>query len=411
MKKYYLIVIALFVVNFAIAQWTAVSSRSTRFLSSVYFPDVNTGYAVGEMGTILKTSDAGLTWTALSSGTTNNLYSVHFTDSNTGYAAGDLGTIIKTSNAGLTWSVISSGTTEILTSVYFPNATTGFAVGHSATIIKTIDGGTTWTNVTPYGVEGNLASVYFTDAKRGYAVGGRTILIPNGAIVLTLLLLTEDGGTTWGDASMGTGPLTSVYCTDTNACYAVGGSLPDRPPYSEVVKRDANGDMITQISRSGYGLNSVYFANANTGYAVGFYGTIMKTSNGGTDWTIQNSGTSNHLSSVFFTDANTGYAVGDLGTILKTTNGGNALGVNNKHSAENTLKIYPNPSSDNLTIETTVNQSQSELSIMNINGQKVLTRQIIEPVTQINVSTLKGGLYEAQMIGEKGVQTGKFIKQ
>ncbi|MCX6247635.1 MAG: YCF48-related protein [Bacteroidetes bacterium] len=410
MKKYYLMMVALFGVNCAIAQWTALSSRTTSHLSSVYFPDVNTGYAAGELGTILKTSNAGLTWTALSSGTSNNLNAVHFTDDNTGFAVGDLGTIIKTSNAGLTWSAISSGTTEILTSLYFPNATTGFAVGHSATILKTIDGGTTWTNVTPFGVEGNLASVYFTDAKRGYAVGGRTILIPNGAIVLTLLLLTEDGGTTWGDASMGTGPLTSVYCTDTNACYAVGGSLPERPPYSEVFKMKVNGDMTTQISRSGYGLNSVYFANANTGYAVGFYGTIMKTSNGGTDWTIQNSGTPSHLSSVYFTDANTGYAVGDMGTILKTTNGGNSLGVNIQLSTENSLKIYPNPSSDNISIETTVNQSHSELSILNINGQKILTRQITEAVTQINVSTLPGGVYEVQLIGEKGMQTGKFIK-
>ena len=32
--------------------------------------------------------------------------------------------------------------------------------------------------------------------------------------------------------------------------------------------------------------------------------------------------TPNYLYSVYFTDANTGYAVGEGGTILKTTNGG-----------------------------------------------------------------------------------------
>lgn len=45
--------------------------------------------------------------------------------------------------------------------------------------------------------------------------------------------------------------------------------------------------------------------------------------NGATgQWVIQNSGTKKNLNSVFFTDVNTGYAVGDSGIILKTTNGG-----------------------------------------------------------------------------------------
>ncbi len=37
-------------------------------------------------------------------------------------------------------------------------------------------------------------------------------------------------------------------------------------------------------------LKSVYFTNANTGYAVGNYGTIIKTIDGGEQWTILKSG-------------------------------------------------------------------------------------------------------------------------
>ena len=51
-------------------------------------------------------------------------------------------------------------------------------------------------------------------------------------------------------------------------------------------------------------------------------GTILKTIDGGTTWTTLSSGTTNDLNSVYFTDANTGYAVGDTGTILKTIDGG-----------------------------------------------------------------------------------------
>ncbi|MDQ3020610.1 MAG: YCF48-related protein, partial [Bacteroidota bacterium] len=37
-------------------------------------------------------------------------------------------------------------------------------------------------------------------------------------------------------------------------------------------------------------LYSVDFVNTNTGYAVGTVGTIMKTTNGGGNWEVQNSG-------------------------------------------------------------------------------------------------------------------------
>jgi photosystem II stability/assembly factor-like uncharacterized protein len=55
---------------------------------------------------------------------------------------------------------------------------------------------------------------------------------------------------------------------------------------------------------------------------VGGGGTILKTSDGGRNWIAQNSGTSETLWTVYFTDANIGWAVGMWGTVLKTTNGG-----------------------------------------------------------------------------------------
>ena len=72
----------------------------------------------------------------------------------------------------------------------------------------------------------------------------------------------------------------------------------------------------------GNSLSSVHFTDTNTGYTIGDYGTIIKTINGGSSWTIVSSGTTNSLISMYFTDINTGYLVGDSGTILKTINGG-----------------------------------------------------------------------------------------
>jgi photosystem II stability/assembly factor-like uncharacterized protein len=79
---------------------------------------------------------------------------------------------------------------------------------------------------------------------------------------------------------------------------------------------------VSQTSGTTNILFAVSFTDANTGTAVGFPGTILRTTNGGASWTAQTSGTPNHLYGVSFTDANTGTAVGSAGTIIRTTNGG-----------------------------------------------------------------------------------------
>ena len=65
------------------------------------------------------------------------------------------------------------------------------------------------------------------------------------------------------------------------------------------------------------------FIDGTTGTSVGASGTILRTTDGGSTWGNQNSGTTSQLNEVVFTDANTGTAVGEGGTILRTTDGGN----------------------------------------------------------------------------------------
>jgi len=85
------------------AQWATLTSGTTRDLNSVYFNNASTGYVVGGMGTILKTTNGGTNWITQTSGTNNGLSSVYFTDVNTGYAVGGYGTILKTINGGTNW--------------------------------------------------------------------------------------------------------------------------------------------------------------------------------------------------------------------------------------------------------------------------------------------------------------------
>jgi predicted CXXCH cytochrome family protein len=66
----------------------------------------------------------------------------------------------------------------------------------------------------------------------------------------------------------------------------------------------------------------VYFRDTSTGYVVGDSGIILKTTNGGTNWTRMPTPTTLPLYWIRFADANTGWAVGGGGVALRTTDGG-----------------------------------------------------------------------------------------
>jgi photosystem II stability/assembly factor-like uncharacterized protein len=395
MKNLISFMVALLTINGAIAQWTKLNPLpQSKSLSSIYFTNANTGYAVGDSGTILRTNDTGTTWTALSCGTIQNLYSVQFTDANTGFAVGE--TILKTNNGGTTWTDISGGTKHGI-SICFTDANTGYAVGGDWNIIKTTNGGSSWTDLSLFG-NGGATSAYFTDANTGYMTSHYAF---QGGIHKTI-----DGGTTWnfiGDKP----PLYSIYFTDVNTGYAVGGYWTGN---NSIIYKTTNGgsEWTLQYDALLHTLRSVYFPDANTGYAVGDFGTVLKTTNGGTDWTIQNSGTLHNLTSVYFTDANTGYAVGDSGTILKTTNGGGPLGVNNKAQILNSVNIYPNPVQDELHVN--LEGNNGILEIRDISGKSFIQREIHENNTSIDVSGLDKGIYLVKVSSDNQIYTGKIVK-
>ena len=110
-------------------------------LFSVDFVDQNTGWAVGDGGTILKTTNGGTNWILQTSGTTFNLWSVDFVDQNIGWSVGGDGTILNTTDGGTTWILQTSNASSTLYSVKFVDQNTGWAVGKGGTIIKTTNGG------------------------------------------------------------------------------------------------------------------------------------------------------------------------------------------------------------------------------------------------------------------------------
>ena len=129
-------------------------------------------------------------------------------------------------------------------------------------------------------------------------------------------------------------------------------------------------------------------------------------------WITLSRGTDNPLNSVYFPTADTGYVVGWGGTILKTINGGGSpAGIFDKPLTTEYLKIYPNPSSTTITISTPTTPNKNIfMTIFNINGQALLSRQITEPIINVDVSGLPQGVYFVKVTDDRTVKVGKFVK-
>ncbi|MBI3193512.1 MAG: hypothetical protein HYZ34_03470 [Ignavibacteriae bacterium] len=100
--------------------WLSDTSTVTVDLNSVSCFQTGHAWAVGNNGTIVKTTTKGTApWTRLNSGTNVNLNYVEFVDQEHGFVLGDGGLILYTSNGGTTWTRQESGTTAKLTSASF----------------------------------------------------------------------------------------------------------------------------------------------------------------------------------------------------------------------------------------------------------------------------------------------------
>jgi photosystem II stability/assembly factor-like uncharacterized protein len=104
------------------------------------------GDPVSGAGIVLHTGDAGQTWSTSYGGPAAPwLSDVTFVDASTGWAAGERGTLLRTTDAGESWSRIDVPTTQDLTAVCFTDASNGWIAGDGEAILHTQDGGLTWT--------------------------------------------------------------------------------------------------------------------------------------------------------------------------------------------------------------------------------------------------------------------------
>ena len=283
------------------------------FLYGVTCVHTDTVIAVGELGTMLVTVNAGASWGVqhYAGGTTNTLNAVSFVNGSIGTAVGNYGTILHTVDGGRHWLDQASGTFAYLTGISALDANTSVAVGtdhYSLTpgvILRTSDGGSHWT--ARLNVEHPLYGVAFGNAHLGLAVGDAShlsgVYIPAGFI-----LRTTDAGKNWVGKEVGPSPLFGVSFSDSNSAIAVGQN-------GAIAQTTDGGLTWTTRSVVAGTLRSVSMAASGVGTAVGAYGTggvILRTGDGGYSWDDYSAQAPRRwLNSVCMTNGATAFSVGN----------------------------------------------------------------------------------------------------
>ena len=224
-----------------------------------------TGYAVGNYGSLLKTIDNGSSWVLMDSVTVNELTSVYIAQQNYAHVVGDFGTILQTTN-GEDWNTMKSGTHYKLNGVSStPTASKSFAVGYKGIILKTELDWEDWEEIS----SPTLFTLYAID----FATDQVGVIVGDSGTILR----TDNGGESWNKLSAG---------------------------------------LIQPLL-------DIHFPTETTGYLVGNQGTIMKTTDAGASWSdLSFVQVENNLNSVYFGDELSGCAVGATGVVITTLDGG-----------------------------------------------------------------------------------------
>ncbi|MDZ4712833.1 MAG: YCF48-related protein, partial [bacterium] len=364
----------LFSILAAQSQWVSQPSGTSSFLRDIEFINRNTGWAVGDNGTILKTINGGTNWLMIANPAVGKpLFSIHIVDSNVCYVVGWFETIIKSTDGGASWIVIRNngfGFGSSYDAVFFIDENTGWIAGTGQKVLRTTNGGDSI--ITDPLFAGNLHDMYFKDAMTGIVTGSGTDMFK-----------TINGGSSWLNVTMPIGTrIPDFYKLSfvNNLTGWVAGS--DNRVFKTTDFGDT-WDSITRIPVSSLtsSMRFAEFIDENTGFVGGEQGYLFKSTNSGMNWMRENSANFPPalMKSMNLYNDSIGWVVGGGGKIINTTNGGQTMV--NVTVNENTLpkkfaleQNYPNPFNPETNIKFDLPEDNFvTIKVYDILGKEVFT--------------------------------------
>lgn len=274
----------------------------------------NVVVVVGEHGKIVRSNDLGSSWQQVLADTTYTLSAVDCSD-RVWIAVGWSGLILRSTDAGLTWSTQESGVTEYLGDVSFGSARDVVAVGNEALTLRSTDGGVTWTRSLEPGVTTSFRSIHMFNAVDGIAAGFD--------IAGRMIARTSNGGITWAYSDDGNphhfmAAINDLAFVDRERGFAVGtwGCI------SRTADGGANWDTVSfaPLEFPYLGDFRVYdFAFASVDTLVAGGDGVLRSTDGGATWKYRHTKSAGTLRDIHFFDRTTGFAAGSIGRTLEWT--------------------------------------------------------------------------------------------
>jgi photosystem II stability/assembly factor-like uncharacterized protein len=314
--------------------WADSPNFDDAALHAVQFVDADEGWAVGDDGVVLHTIDGGQTWERQPTGVRAALRSLHFLNPYTGWVAGreelphgagSTGVLLFTQDGGLKWQRASLNTLPGLNRIRFLDHKTGFVVGDGTEqfptgVFTTADNGRTWKPVPGPRCPSWLA-VDFREGPTAVLAGAwsRLALLRQGTLAAAdvdilggrnlrglqlmgkravavgqggLVLLSDTAGDRWGYAENLSLPMEVRAGWDFHAVYGVGEQIwvAGRPGSKVLHSADAGRSWDLQTTGQSLPLDGLFFLDGNHGWAVGEFGTVIRTADGGKTWKVQRRG-------------------------------------------------------------------------------------------------------------------------
>lgn len=188
-------------------------------------------------------------------------------------AVGERGTIVRSSDQGLTWREANRPTNAALAAVAFsPDGIRGWAVGHDALILTSSDAGRTWTRqYQAESLEDSFLDVLALDAEHVLAIGAYGLCVE-----------TTNSGKTWTRRKIIQDDyhLNRITRGPTGTLYVAG-------EHGTLLRSTNNGRRWTKIAAPYEGsFYGVLPLDRRTLLAYGLRGHVYRSTNDGDDWTL-----------------------------------------------------------------------------------------------------------------------------
>ncbi len=332
--------------------WSRIQSPVNNDLKDCYFVDANTGWISGSSGTIIKTTNGGVSWKIQDPTVQSDIEDIFFVNENTGWALTWLITpdssqypgtyILKTTDGGNVWSKSMFTDTNIfLNTVFFQDSQKGYMGGGPSLIVYTNDGGINWTRADTdtsliFGLP--VYKIKFFDNNTGYACGGFRD-------IAGIVWVTTNSGVNWKGTMVAPEPFFDVDALSSTKAVVSGGDLEFGSSTVWTTNAGANWHYDTL---GVFGLaTGISFRTKIEGWMTGSYSRkFLYSIDSGFTWESVYTVDSSSLFDVTFPDSSTGYACGAGGAILKyqrTSSGVNNLSENFSPESFVIHQNHPNP--------------------------------------------------------------------